>query len=478
MTRGAMLFAILLLLGTVGLLLAPGNKRIVADEITFTVWGAPFEDRLFKDIYAEGYDAMTPEVSVDYQRHADVNMKYNAWHARGLGAEVMRLRITDYHMMVQRGMLEPLTPYINDPERGLSAAELAAFPQGIMETLTVDGKLYALPEDSAQFGLYYNRAIFDAYNAAHPDDPIDYPSERWTWDDLRTAARKLTQRGDGVEQEVSGIDLFLWEWPFMHFFLQAGGELWDEDETTTRINSDAGVAALEFLAGLVNDGSWQPFFGRMGMVGPDVRFVTGHTAMLLSGSWWVANFQLHNPDLDFAVAPPPRGVSDRCIAGSVLWGMSSQAPNKDAGWDMIRWLVQEPQALAYWDTLRVAPPAHTGVIASDAFRSTSGVPAPGRPGEYLVPPMRPEDFDDQAAWLLVQLLPDPATGEARATIPATLYQTYLERQIGEMFRDQIREADQFTPERARQRLEAVARAVHDHIDRDRAARGLPPVVRP
>lgn len=476
MMRGSISFVVVVASATLGVLLAPGNKRLATGEIIFTVWGAPFEDALFEDIYARGYEELSG-AQVDYQRHADVLMKYNAWHARGLGAEVMRLRITDYHMMAQRGMLTPLTGYIGDPEEGLSAAEMSAFPQGIIETLTIDGELYALPEDTAQFGLYYNRAIFDAHNDANPDDPIGYPSEDWTWENLRAAARKLTRHGPGGEIEVAGIDMVLWEWPFMHFFLQAGGELWDEAQTTTLIDSEAGVEALQFLASLVNDGSWEPVFARMGMVGSDARFVTGHTAMLLDGSWWVANFELRNPELDFAVAPPPRGRTNATIAGSVLWGVSSSARSPDEGWKMIRWLVQEPQALAYWDTLRVAPPAHTGVIASEGFRSTSGIPAPGRPGEYLVPPMPVENFDRHAAWILTQLLPDPETGEARATIPATLYQTYLERQLGEMFRDHIREAERATPELARERLERVARAVHAHIDRDRSARGLPPVDR-
>src|SRR5690606_593654 len=303
MTRGSIVFVIVVAAVTLGVLFAPGNKRLGTGAIIFTVWGAPFEDRLFKDIYARGYEAIGA-VEVDYQRHSDVLMKYNAWHARGLGAEVMRLRITDYHMMVQRGMLEPLSPFIEDPEVGLSAAEMAAFPAGIIETLTVDGTLYALPEDTAQFGLYYNRAIFDTYNAANPDDRIEYPNADWTWDDLRAAARKLTQVGPGVEREIRGFDLVLWEWPYMHFFLQAGGELWDADETTTLIDSEAGVEALMFLAGLVQDGSWDPYFGLPGMVGPDARFATGHTAMYLDGSWMAPNFQVQNPDLDFAVAPP------------------------------------------------------------------------------------------------------------------------------------------------------------------------------
>ena len=76
--------------------------------IRFVVWGQPFEDRLFADRYARGFEREHPGIAVDYQRHADPMLKYNAWHARGTGAEVMRLRVTDYHQLVARGMLLPL----------------------------------------------------------------------------------------------------------------------------------------------------------------------------------------------------------------------------------------------------------------------------------------------------------------------------------------------------------------------------------
>ena len=72
------------------------------------------------------------------------------------------------------------------------------------QPLELDGRRYALPSDNAQYGLYYNRALFDAYNAAHPDAPLRYPDETWTWEDLRRAARRLTERdasAAGIEPE-------------------------------------------------------------------------------------------------------------------------------------------------------------------------------------------------------------------------------------------------------------------------------------
>ena len=196
MPRVATIAGVVLALLTLGVFLLPGG---VTGErpIRLVVWGAPFEDMLFRDVYARGYEAESG-VAVEYQRHADVATKYAAWFSIGRGAEVMRMRITDYHAFVRRGMLEPLNGYIDDPETGLSPGQLAAFPPGIMESLTIDGVLYALPEDTAQFGLYYNRGIFDAYNAANPGDPVEYPQPDWTWDDLRDAAQRLDDEAAGV----------------------------------------------------------------------------------------------------------------------------------------------------------------------------------------------------------------------------------------------------------------------------------------
>jgi multiple sugar transport system substrate-binding protein len=476
--RVSIVALIILIVATGVALLPPRVAHLEGDVLTMAVWGQPFEDRLFSDIYARGFERQNPGVVVDYQRHSDLEAKYNSWHAKGYGPEVMRLRITTYHQMVARGMLEPLDTYIDDPEHGLSRAELNAFPPQLLQTLRVNGRLYALPEDTAQYGLYYNRAIFDQYNREHPNDRVEYPTAAWTWTDLRSAAKKLTRRDPASGAVLtSGFDVVIWEWPFMQFFLQANGELWTADGLTTTINSPAGVEALLFLADLVRDGSWRPYFSQMGGLGPNDRFQNGQVAMYLDGSWMAPAFELNAPSLDFAIAPPPTHTSRRNVGGSVLWGISAHAPRKDLGWRMVHWLVQEPQAAAYWDTLRVAPPAHLGVIHSPAFRSTHGIPDPARPGAFLVPPMPESRFEARAAWMVDLMTPDPATGVERSYIPAGLYQGRLEDEIRDMFREFLQSAATADAGMARSLLDRAAGNVHAYIDRDRAARGLPVVDR-
>lgn len=456
--------------------------------ITMAVWGMPFEDRLFEDQYARKYEQIAPVV-VDYQRHADIAAKYTAWHAKGEGIEVMRTGIDYYLQFVSRGMLEPLDAYINDPRFGLGPDGLDRFPARLIDRLRVDGKLYALPEDNAMYGLYFNRELFDLYNKAHPGAPLDYPSAAWDWSDVRRAAAALTgRRGDLFGPDVAdpngtvqGVDMVIWAWPFLNFFAQADGQLWSEDEQTTYIDSQAGVDAMLFMRDLIRDGSWKPTFGQDSGTGPSVYFPSGRVAMLYGGSWWVPKFENDSPSLDFSISPVPRGKVRAAITGSVLWAMSVHAPNKQAGWSMLHWLVQEPQADAYWDMLRVAPPANLKVLASAEFRSTKGLRDPADPSKFLIQPMPESKFPDRAAWMLDTWREDPQTGQAPGWIATGLYQDKLQTELQAMLQEYLRNPgtvggnDGVDPQVA---LSRVARAVHSHIDAERTAKGLPKIERP
>lgn len=482
--RTTLVFVFALVLATAITLIPPSSGGSGARDgeipIRLALWAQPFEDYVFRDVFAAGYEALAP-VTIDYQRHSGVEDKYSAWHATGDGAEVMRLGIDYYPQFARQGIIEPLTEYINDERYGLTEEMMSAFPERLIEAITIDGELYALPQDNAVYGLYYNKAIFDAYNAEHPGDPIGYPDVTWTWADVRAAARKLTGKrgelfGEAVsasKEEVRGIELHVWAWCFLNFYAQAGGEIWSEDELTTLVASPEGVEALEFLGSLIQDGSWSPRLGGGAMDATLASFTESHEggphgslAMKYGGSWWAPSIERLNPDLEFAIAPTPRGERARILSGCVLWGISVHAKEKATGWRMIRWMVQEEQAQDYWN-LRVAPPAHLGVINSDAFHSTNGVP--DGQGGYLIQPMPEERYDDRAAWLTYTWQPHPVTGEVPGFIASGLYQQKLQNELNAMLNTYLANPDSVDPMEA---LEAVAAEVHRQIDDDRKAAGL------
>jgi multiple sugar transport system substrate-binding protein len=472
--RKSRLLILLIAVATLAALVPLGWVRPGHYELLMTVWGMPFEDYLFRDIYARGFEELHPEVRVNSQRYLDVMPKYQAWHVVGRGADVMRLNTVNYRTMVDTGMLEPLNRFIQDPKVGLSEAEIADFFPEIWEALHVDGEVYALPSDHAEYGLFFNKAIFDAYNADHPADPLPYPSAAWTWADLSRAAEALTRRGRGGQIEQYGIAFDLWSWPFLAFFRQAGGVVWDAQETTTLINSDAGVEAVEFLVSLIpKDAPLRSLDMAETASGPDDLFKLGKVAMLLDGSWRVPDVELHSAGLDFAISPLPRHRRRAVPSGSVCWGIGVHSRHKEKAWEMVKWLVAYEQSLCYWDTLRVAPPAQYSVVRSEAFQQTAGiVKSIGGADKVLVPPMPRELYEDRAAWLLDAITPDATTGEPPGFVMVAPYERDLELRIAGALVQAVR--GERTP---REALDAAARDIHEIIDRDRAAKGLPAVVR-
>src|SRR4051812_49216871 len=65
------------------------------------------------------------------------------------------------------------------------------FWPGERRAATVKGHVKGIPALVDNLALVYNKRLFDAAHVA-------YPTKDWTWSDLRTAARKLTNKGKGI----------------------------------------------------------------------------------------------------------------------------------------------------------------------------------------------------------------------------------------------------------------------------------------
>ena len=193
--RTSRVIVLLIALATLACLIPMSWGTRTGHELLMTVWGMPFEDRLFRDIYARGFERLHTNVRVNCERYIDVMAKYQAWHVVGRGADVMRIPVTGYRPLVDTGALEPLNRFIADPVVGLSQEEIADFFPAVWQAIQVDDEVYALPSDQAQYGLFFNRTIFDKYDADRPNAPLGYPNAEWTWNDLKRATDALSVQG-------------------------------------------------------------------------------------------------------------------------------------------------------------------------------------------------------------------------------------------------------------------------------------------
>jgi multiple sugar transport system substrate-binding protein len=431
-------------------------------ELTYSVWGMPWEDLLFESYYAREFERRHPGVKIRYLRYSGGELvnKYNAWHVRGMGADVMRQHLAYYDKMVEQGINAPLDDYV---KRDLRDEDIKDFVPQVWQRLKVKGHLYAVPEDLNQLGLFYNKDIFDAYNRTHPNDPIPYPDGSWTWEDLRRYADKLTIR-KGKRIDVYGFDFSPGAGLFYAFLFQAGGRVWNEDKTRTLVNSPEGVEVLHFWRTLVRGlHIARPTEMRDSAVGPDKFFEFGRTAMFIDGTWRIPDVKNQAPHLRFGVAPLPRHRHRATVGGSCLWAISAHSPHKDLAWEFIKFLISKESNEKYWDVLWVAPPARLSAVFANSFRDTGGITDQGK---VLIPPLKREEFEEKAAWMLENLRQGCVHIDQYG-----LYSPDLNRHLDIAIQKVMLPGSKVSPQEA---LDQCVKEVHQTIDRERRLKGLSP----
>lgn len=272
-------------------------------DITYMMWGSPEELAVWQQIVND-FHAAHPNVTVkvdvaDWDGYWE---KLKTLYAGGTPPDVYAMDAPLYPDWAERGVLLNLQPYI-DASPGLLDG---LYPGTLTAYKRADG-YYGLPRDFQTIVLFYNKDMFDAAGVA-------YPTDAWTFDDLRDAARKLTKdtNGDGkIDQWGFSPDL----WDMELFWSEAlwgyGGDVIDVPGGRTLIAEGKGRDAWHFIAAMVTEDKSIPDPDTATQFGGD-PFAAGVSAMTTIGHWVVPEYaQL---EFKWAVAPFPAGPAARATS--------------------------------------------------------------------------------------------------------------------------------------------------------------------
>jgi multiple sugar transport system substrate-binding protein len=206
------------------------------------------------------------------------------------------------------------------------------------EASTVDGKVVGVPALIDNLSLVYNKALFAKAHVAPPTND-------WTWQDFRDAAKKLTDPStknygwayvnDGSEDTV---------WRFLALLWQAGGELLNADNTQAAFDSAAGKAALQQLADMaVSDKSVYLDQGNGQYLN---LFNSGKIAMLWTGPWDLSSI---NSDVPYGVTYlSGYNGNHETISGPDLYMLFDHSSARaTAAFDFVTWLTSAEQHLKF-----------------------------------------------------------------------------------------------------------------------------------
>jgi multiple sugar transport system substrate-binding protein len=197
------------------------------------------------------------------------------------------------------------------------------------QAASVNGKIVGIPALVDNLGLVYNKALFARAHVAPP-------TNSWSWQDFRTAARQLTDAGshtygwayvnDGSEDTV---------WRYLAMLWQAGGDLLTKDHSAPAFDSPAGLAALRQLQGMaVTDRSVYLDTGNDNYLN---LFNSGKIAMLWTGPWDLSSI---NKGVDYGVTELPGYNGDHeTISGPDLYMLFDHSSGRsDTAFKFVTWL--------------------------------------------------------------------------------------------------------------------------------------------
>lgn len=265
-------------------------------------------------------------------------------------------RLTAY---IMSDMVEDLTPYINDPEKGFSQEVWENIPAFMTESSVWDGKQYSLPFNKAAYLLFYNQDLLDEYGVEVPTN----------WDELAAAAEKLTVTTEDGKQIVGlalnqsvGTDSSFW-------VEQAGGHLYDEATDEILFNQQPGVDAYTFLTDMIKAGHAKICTEESYIIGP---FGRGEAAM---GITWMehlpditATCQENGVNWGTAVLPAGERSATLFTGTNIAMFNTSSQEQKDAAFAFLKFFLEAENQFT-WGTESGFLPLNNEVLLSEEYQS-------------------------------------------------------------------------------------------------------------
>lgn len=178
------------------------------------------------------------------------------------------------------------------------------FLDGPLNTVTFDGRVYGLPHFSDDIAIFYNKDAFARAGVTPPT--VD---DRWSWDELLAAARRVKEANGMPYGITTGSDISQW----LPFLYQAGGRVLNEDHTGPAIDRPESLRAIAWFQSWFREGL-APSGVFAGAEQGEVLFEQGRVPMIVTFSGYISRFASNVRDFDFGVLPMPQ---DRYVANKL-----------------------------------------------------------------------------------------------------------------------------------------------------------------
>ena len=318
--------AIMLTMAIVAASLPAGALAVSAGEkveLHYAYWAA------MDDYYQqckEEFEAANPDVTIILEPTAwgEYWTKLEAAATGGSIADVFHMNGVNITKYADGGILLPLDDYIAG-----SVIDVANYPAAMTDMYNFNGTQYGLAMDYDTIGLWYNKALFDKAG-------IGYPTEEWTWDDLKAAAEAIT----GIEEGVYGIAAgYSDQAGFYNTCFAEGG--WFVDGENFGFDEPGTRAGIQCWIDLMEAG-YSPSEASLEETADYLQFMAGKLGMAFAGDWQVQFFSSADSSVvdvcDVALLPLMSSGNRASVIHGKANCISAVTEHPDEAWAWVEYL--------------------------------------------------------------------------------------------------------------------------------------------
>lgn len=339
------MFKKLLLILFLSLFIITGcTKKEDNDTLKFASWGSKSEVEIIKARLDE-FQKIHPEIKVEFV-HIPQNyfQKLHLLLASDLAPDVVF--INNLNIPVYEKYLLNLNHLVSENDDDY-------YPQ-VLDTMSYQGRLLAIPRDVSTLAVFYNKDMFDKYG-------IPYPNKDWSIEDLLTTSQKFK------ENDVFGISFEeqnLFYLPYLRAF--NGGILNENNELI--IDTENSKNGINFYADLRNKHNVAPKSHQSASETMAQMFLNERLAMHLTGHWLVPKYrESANFDWDVINFPNTNGKSSVTLDASG-YGIIKSTKKQAEAIKLVQFLTSEESSKEFTKTGLIIP-ARTSIMESDTFLS-------------------------------------------------------------------------------------------------------------
>lgn len=300
------------------------NKKT---KISFALW-----DEVQKPVFDEIISAFKrehPDIDVDLvlTPWSQYWTKLDAAMGANTAADVFWMN-TFLPKYADAGVLEPLDSYIEK-----DGVDLNQYVNVMKESLSYNDVQYCLPKGFDTVQVFYNKALFEKYG-------IEEPEEGWTWEDMVSMAASLREKIEAGGADEYPILMELDPQPsYFNFILQSGGFILKDKKAG--FDQEGTIQAYRDVLALMEKGLMPDVQVLSDTKGTDL-FLSQKGAMLFMGSWKISVLDKASFAEQIGVVPmPAKKNGNQSVIGGLGYAMNANSKNKDAAWELIKFLAGE-----------------------------------------------------------------------------------------------------------------------------------------